>query len=111
MTNKTSLMSPRKKLNIGINTLEFYEISQSQKTEAFKEKYKNRASIEGKNAELTGSQGLGRAKGYGLVSMSKQSKMAAIAVNLKRIAAIMTTNCSCFIGKIVIFRINFGFKK
>ncbi len=101
--------SVRKILNIGINTLEFYEISQSQKTDEFKEKYKKRASIEGKNAELKRSHGLGRAKGYGLVSMSKQSKLAAIAVNIKRIAAIMTADFSCFIKKIVIFRINFGF--
>lgn len=86
----------RKILYIGINTLEFYEISQNQKTDEFKEKYKKRASIEGKNAELKRFHGLGRAKSYGLISMSKQAKLAAIAVNLKRIAAIMTAKISCF---------------
>ncbi len=88
--------SVRKILNIGINTLKFYEISQSQKTDEFKEKYKKRASIEGKNAELKRLHGLGRAKSYGLISMSKQAKLAAIAVNLKRIAAIMTAKSFCF---------------
>ncbi|MBK5245248.1 MAG: transposase, partial [Eubacteriaceae bacterium] len=101
--------SARKVLNIGINTLEFYEISQSQKMDDFKEKYKKRASIEGKNAEFKRFHGLGRARSYGLVSMSKQAKLAAIAVNLKRIAAIMTANFSYFVEKFVIFRINFVF--
>lgn len=107
--NECAKKSARKILNIGINTLEFYEISQSQKTDEFKEKYKKRASIEGKNAELKRSHGLGRAKGYGLVSMSKQSKLAAIAVNLKRIAAIMTAKSSCFFELFLEFRINFDF--
>ena len=97
----------RKILNMGINTLEFYEISQNQKTEDFKEKYKKRAGIEGKNAELKRFHGLNRAKGYSLLSVSKQSKLTAIAVNLKRIAAIMTANLNCFGEKFVIFRINF----
>ncbi|MFA6930169.1 MAG: IS1182 family transposase [Lentisphaeria bacterium] len=101
--------SARKILNIGINTLEFYEISQSQKTDEFKEKYKKRASIEGKNAELKRFHGLGRAKSYGLVSVSKQAKLAAIAVNLKRIAAIMTAKSSCFFEMFVRFRIHFVF--
>ncbi|KAF5090578.1 IS1182 family transposase ISAme2 [anaerobic digester metagenome] len=101
--------SARKILNIGINTLEFYEISQSQKTDEFKEKYKKRASIEGKNAELKRFHGLGRAKSYGLVSVSKQAKLAAIAVNLKRIAAIMTAKSSCFFEMFVRIRINFVF--
>ena len=42
-----------------------YEISQYQKTEEFREKYKKRASIEGKNAELKRFHGLSRARGYG----------------------------------------------
>ncbi|AFA50148.1 hypothetical protein Awo_c34220 [Acetobacterium woodii DSM 1030] len=50
----------------------------SQKTDEFKETYKRRASIEGKNAELKRFHGLGRAKRYGLVSMPKQAKLAAI---------------------------------
>lgn len=78
----------RKILHIGLNTAEFYEISQQQQTDEFKEKYKKRASIEGKNAELKRFHGLYRARGYGLVSVSKQSKLAAIAVNIKRIAGI-----------------------
>lgn len=79
----------RKILTVGLNTTDFYEISQYQKTEEFKEKYKERASIEGKNAELKRFHGLNRARGYGLLSVSKQSKLAAIAVNIKRIAAIV----------------------
>ncbi len=48
---------------IGINTLEFYEISQQQKTYDFiKVKYKKRASIEGENAELRRFHGLDRAE-------------------------------------------------
>lgn len=101
--------SARKILDIGINTLEFYEISQNQKTDEFKEKYKKRAIIEGKNAELKRFHGLGRAKSFGLVSMSKQAKLAAIAVNLKRIAAIMTAKSSCFFEMLVRIRIHFAF--
>lgn len=80
----------RRILSIGMNTTQFYEISQYQKTKEFKEKYKKRASIEGKNAELKRFHGLSRARGYGLLSVSKQSKLAAIAVNIKRIAAIVS---------------------
>ena len=76
---------------MGLNASEYYEISQYQKTEEFKEKYKKRASIEGKNAELKRFHGLSRARGYGLVGVSKQSKIAAIAVNIKRIAAILSS--------------------
>ena len=101
--------SARKILNVGINTAEFYEISQSQKTDEFKEKYKKRASIEGKNAELKRFHGLGRARSYGLVSVSKQAKLAAIAVNLKRIAAIMTAKSSCFFEMFVRIKIHFVF--
>lgn len=82
----------RKILVVGLNTAEFYEISQYQKTEEFKEKYKKRASIEGKNSELKRFHGLSRARGYGLLSVSKQSKLAAIAVNLKRIAALASAS-------------------
>ncbi|SCY78341.1 transposase, partial [Alkaliphilus peptidifermentans] len=81
-----------------LNAAEFYEISQYQKTEEFKEKYKKRASIEGKNAELKRFHGLCRARGYGLISVSKQSKLAAIAVNIKRIAAIVSSFISSFKG-------------
>lgn len=81
----------RKILKVGLNTTKFYEISQYQKTDEFKEKYKKRASIEGKNAELKRFHGLYRARGYGLLSVSTQSKLAAIAVNIKRIAAIVSS--------------------
>lgn len=81
----------RKILTTGLNTGEYYEISQEQKTEEFKEKYKKRASIEGKNAELKRFHGLCRARGYGLLSVSVQSKLAAIAVNIKRIASILSS--------------------
>ena len=35
--------------------------------------------------------GLNRARGYGLKSMSTQAKLTAIAVNLKRIASILSS--------------------
>ena len=101
--------SSRKILNVGLNTPEFYEISQYQKTDEFKEKYKKRASIEGKNAELKRFHGLCRARGYGLLSVSMQSKLAAIAVNIKRIAAIVSSFLTIFLERIIIFEVNFGF--
>ena len=81
----------RKILAIGLNTSEFYEISQTQKSDEFKEKYKKRASIESKNSELKRFHGLARARGYGLKSMSIQAKLSALAVNIKRIAAIASS--------------------
>lgn len=81
----------RKIFLIGINTLEFYEISQWQKTDEFKEKYKQRAYHEGKNGEMKQHHGLARARGYGLRSMQIQSKLTALAVNLKRIAKIVSS--------------------
>lgn len=104
-TNKAA----RKILKIGINTNEFYEISQYQKTEEYLEKYKKRASIEGKTAELKRYHGLCRARGYGLLSISLQSKLAAIAVNIKRIAAIATLIFCIFYLKIRIFNQNFKY--
>jgi len=83
--------SARKILRIGLNTNEFYEISQYQKTKEFIEKYTKRATIEGKNAEVKIFHGLDKARGYGLVSMSIQSKLTAIAVNLKRISGIISS--------------------
>ncbi len=80
----------RRILTVGLNASNFYEISQYQKTEEFKEKYKARATIEGKNAELKRFHGLSRARGYGLLSVSIQSKLAPIAVNIKRIAALVS---------------------
>ena len=78
-------------LVIGINTPEFYEYSQEQKTEEFKEKYKKRACQEWKNGEMKNFHGLDRARGYGLKSMTIQAKLTAIAVNLKRIASILSS--------------------
>ncbi len=79
----------RKILKLGKNTAEFYDISQYQKTEEFIEKYKERASIEGKIGEVKRFNGLYRARGYGRLSVSKQSKLTAIAANIKRIAALV----------------------
>lgn len=78
-------------LEVGINTPEFYEYSQKQKTDEFKEKYKKRAVHECKNGELKNHHGLDRAQGYGKRSMSTQAKLTAIAVNLKRIANIVSS--------------------
>jgi hypothetical protein len=52
-----------KVLEVGINTPEFYEYSQQQKTEEFKEKYKNRSSQEWKNGEMKNFHGLDRTRG------------------------------------------------
>ena len=84
-------------LEVGINTPEFYEYSQQQKAEAFREKYKSRACQEWKNGEMKNFHGLDRAKGYGLRSMSTQAKLTAIAVNLKRIARILSSKTSDFL--------------
>ncbi|MDQ0254479.1 transposase [Evansella vedderi] len=78
-------------LEVGVNTPEFYEYSQQQKTEEFKKNYKKRASQEGKNGEMKQYHGLDRAKRYGLKSMAIQAKLTALAVNLKRIATILSS--------------------
>lgn len=78
-------------LEVGINTPEFYEYSQLQKTDEFREKYKNRSCQEWKNGEMKNFHGLDRARGYGLKSMTLQAKLTALAVNLKRIAAILSS--------------------
>lgn len=80
----------RKILHIGLNTAEFYEYSQKQKTSEFLEKYRLRAAHEWKNGELKRFHGLNRARGYGLKAMSMQAKLTALAVNLKRIAGLYT---------------------
>jgi transposase len=79
-----------KTLEISTLTSQFYEISQYQKSEEFIEKYKKRASIEWKNAEMKRFHGLFRARGWGLRCVATQAKLTAIAVNLKRIVAILT---------------------
>lgn len=78
-----------KKLRVTTSAPIFYEISQEQKKPEFKEKYKKRASIEWKNAEMKHLHGMARARGWGKRSVTFQIKLTAIAVNLKRIAAII----------------------
>ena len=80
-----------KKLVIGTNAAEFYQHSQWAKTDEFKEKYKKRASQEWKNGELKRFHGLNRARGYGLRSYGIQARLTIIAVNLKRIANILSS--------------------
>jgi len=70
-----------KRLDVGINTVDYYEHSQRANTQEFKEKYKKRASHEWKNGEMKHFHGLDRARGYGLRSMSMQAKLTALAVN------------------------------
>ena len=79
----------KKILDIGLNTGEFYLISQKQNSPEFVKKFRARASIESKNAEQKRFHGLDRARGYGLKSVSRQAKLTAIAVNLKRISKII----------------------
>ncbi|CAM3565311.1 hypothetical protein GCM10009865_09010 [Aeromicrobium ponti] len=81
-------------LEISINTPEFYGYSQEQKTEEFKEKYRKRACQEWKNGEMKNFHGLDRARGYGLKSMALQAKLTALAVNLKRIASLLSSQNS-----------------
>ena len=73
---------------MSLNTAQLYEASQRQKSEEFLTKYKKRAAQESKNAEMKRFHGLARARGYGLRSVTQQAKLTAIAVNLKRIAAL-----------------------
>jgi transposase len=80
-----------KKLEVGINSAEFYEYSQRAKTEEFLEKYRNRSAHEWKNGEMKRFHGLNRAKGYGLRSMGIQARLTALAVNLKRIAKLVSS--------------------
>ena len=82
----------RKILKVSVNAPEYYEYSQFEKTEEFRKKYRERSGIERKNAEMKRFHGLARAKGYGLRSVSLQAKFTAIAVNLKRIARIVSSS-------------------
>ncbi len=81
-------------LSISINTPELYEYSQRAKTKEFLDEYRKRAKIEPKNAELKRIHGLDRAKGYGLRSIRIQAKLTALAVNLKRIAKLVSASQS-----------------
>lgn len=78
-----------RKLNVSTAAPLFYEKSREQKQPEFQEKYKKRAAQEWKNAEMKRFHGMSRAKGWGLRSVSFQVKLTAIAVNLKRIAALV----------------------
>jgi len=80
-----------KTLTVGTSSGDYYEHSQWAKTEEFQDEYRKRASIEWKNAELKRFHGLARATGYGLRSVSTQAKLTALAVNLKRIAALVSS--------------------
>ena len=93
----------RKILQISINTPEFYEISKWQKSEEFKEKYKNRAYHESKNGEMKKFHGLAQARGYGLKSVTIQAKFTALVVNLKRIAKLISSLNIFNFYKMVIF--------
>lgn len=60
-------------------------------------------SKEGENGEMENFHWLDRAKGYDLISMSRQAKLTAIAVNLKRIAKILSSQITSSPGSIPIF--------
>ena len=79
-------------LEVGSNAPKYYEYNKFNQTDDFKNTYKKRARIEGKNAELKRFHGLARAKGYGLGAVSKQTKLTIIAVNLKKIAKLSSIN-------------------
>ena len=81
-----------KMLEISVNTPAFYEYSQFTRTDGFLEKYKKRASHEWKNGEMKRFHGLDRCKGYGLRSLLTQAKLTALAVNLKRIARLVSSH-------------------
>lgn len=96
-----------KLLEISVNTPELYEYSQRAKTPGFLEEYRKRAKIEPKNAELKRFHGLDRAKGYGLRSIRIQAKLTALAVNLKRIAKLVSAlkGISASILKFLLYRL------
>lgn len=77
-----------RKLQVTASAPIFYEISQEQKKPEFLEKYKKRSAQEWKNGEMKRFHGMSRARGWGLRSVTFQAKLTAIAVNLKRIAAL-----------------------
>ncbi len=79
-----------KLLVVSVNTPELYEYSQRAKAPEFLKEYRKRAKIEPKNAELKRFHGLDRAKGYGLQSIRIQAKLTVLAVNLKRIAKMVS---------------------
>jgi len=82
----------RKILHVGLDAPKYYEYNQFNKTDTFKKEYRKRARIEGKNSEMKRFHGLARAKGYGLLAVSMQTKLTVIAVNLKKIAKLFSSN-------------------
>jgi transposase len=78
-----------KLLRVSLAAPMMYEYSQRQKQPEFLEKYKNRSCSEWKNGEMKRFHGMSRARGFGLASVTRQTKLTAIAVNLKRIAALI----------------------
>jgi transposase len=78
-----------RELRVSASTARFYEESQRQKDPAFFKGYRKRAALEWKNAEMKCHHGMARAKGYGLRSVSVQVKLTALAVNCKRMGAIV----------------------
>lgn len=81
----------KKVLHVSENCAQYFEHSQYAKTSDFKLKYRKRASHEWKNGEMKRFHGLDRARGYGLKSMALQAKITALAVILKRIAAMVAS--------------------
>lgn len=61
-----------------------------QQTDYFKERYRRRPIIEGKNADLKGNYGLGRTRGTGLFSMKVQSFVTAFCANVVKITKLAT---------------------
>ena len=68
----------------------YKEQKEFQETEYFKTRYKRRGIIEGKNAHLKSSFGLGRTRGTGLKSMKVQSFLTACTSNIVKITRLST---------------------
>ncbi len=96
-----------KTLIVSINAPKYYEYNKFNQTEEFKNEYKKRARIEGKNGEMKRFHGLARAKWYGLLAVSKQTKLTVIAVNLKKIATLSSLNNYYVFIKFCIITIKF----
>jgi len=60
-----------------------------QKTDEFKEKYRQRYKIEAKNADLKNNLGYDRAESYGINCMALQGAVTIYAANLKRIVRLL----------------------
>lgn len=61
-----------------------------QQTDYFKERYRRRPIIEGKNADLKGNYGLGRTRSTGLRNMKLQSFLTAFTANVVKISKLAT---------------------